>query len=209
MNRYTESAKINLSSNDNDSIRQNMGDEVPSPFSPRPSSAPASITETRKEIDDIKDLQLNPDQGRGSHDTSAGKSLTLLPINPLKRGAVAEPDPPGTLLNTANYRLASNRRTKTLSGGPFVNKEKGPDFRREIASPNESNTGRNPNGPVKRLFDPNKDNPNSVPGFRSNKHDPTTYPRRSYDHRPQTFRSKTAPRSETAPVGENGDLKYK
>lgn len=206
MNRYTESAKINLSSNDNDSIRPNMGDEVPFPFSPRPSSAPVSITETWKEIDDIKNLQLSPDQGRRSHDISTDKSLTLLPINSLKRGAVAESDSSETFFNTANYRLASNRRIKTLFGGPFVNKEKSPDFRRKIVSPNESNTDRNSNGSVKRLFDSNKDNPNSMPDFRSNKHDLKTYPRRSYDHRPQTFRSKTAPRSKTASVEENGDF---
>ena len=185
-----------------------------SPLSPRPSSAPGPTTETRKEIDDIKDLHLSPDQGRDSHGTPAGKSSTLSPlsaVNPLKRGAVAESDPPGTLLDTSpTHRLASNRRTKTLSGGPFVSKEKDPDFRREISNPKESNTGRtgNPNGPAKRLFDPNTDSPasvpGSVPGFRSNKQDPTIYPRRVYDHRAHVFRSKRTP------GGDNGgDFKYK
>ena len=174
-----------------------------SPCSPRPSSAPGPTTETRKEIDDIKHLQLSPDPGRGSHDTPAGKLSTWSPINPLKRGAVAESDPPGTLFDTANHRLASNRRTKALSGGPFVNKEKDPDFRREVSSPKEANVGRNANGPAKRLFDPNTDNPGSAPGLRSNKQDPTTYPRRFYDPRAHVFRSKRTP------VGENGDLKYK
>ena len=108
-----------------------------------------------------------------------------------------------TLFNTANYRLASNRRIKILSGGLFVNKKKSSDFRREIVSLNEFNTDRNLNDPAKRLFDSNKNNPNSMSDFRSNKHDLKTYPRRSYDHRPQTFRSKTAS------VGENDDLKYK
>ena len=202
-NRYTESATSNPSSNDNDSTRSNIGDEVPSPFSLRPSSAPGPITETRKEMNDIKDLQLSPNQGKGSHDTSAGKSLILSPINLLKRRTVTKSDPSGTLLNTANHRLASNQRTKTLSGEPFVNKKKNPNFRREIANPNESNTDRNSNDLAKCLFDPNTDNPSSVLDFRSNKQDPTTYPRWFYHHKAHVFRSKRTS------VGDNGDLKYK
>lgn len=61
-------------------------------------------------------------------------------------------------------------RTKILSDESFVNKEKGSDFRREIASPDEFNTGRNPNDPAKRLFDPNKDNPNSAPNETDSEH---------------------------------------
>lgn len=211
-NRDGELAKPHPSSNDNDSTRPNVGDEVTSPFSPRPSSAPGPTVEPRKEIDDIKDLQLSPGRGRGSHDTPAGKSSTLSAlsalsaINPLKRGAGAESDPPGTLPDTPGHRLASNRRTKTLSGGPFVATEKDPDFLRDVSSPKESNPGRNLSVPVKRLFDPNTDNPGSLPGslpgFRSSKQDPSIYPRRVYDHRTHVFRSKRTPGP------DNGDFKY-
>lgn len=202
-NRDAELARAHQSSNDNDSTRPNVGDDIPAAFSPRPSSAPGPSTETRKEIDDIKDLQLSPDQGRGGHATPSGKSPASPPTNPLKRGAVAESDPPGTLTDTPSHRVAGNRRTKALSGGPFVNKEKDPDFRRESSNPKESNTARNPHGPAKRLWDPNTDSPGSAPNFRSNKQDYAGYPRRFYDTRAHVFRSRRTP------VVENADPKYK
>ena len=202
-NRDAELIRANQSSNDNDSTRPNIGDEAASPFSPRPSSAPGPTTETRKEIDDIKDLQLSPEQDTVVNATPPGNSPASSPINPLKRGAVAESDPQGASFDPTSYRVPSNRRTKTLSGGLFINKEKDPDFRRDVSNPKEPNTARNPHGPAKRLFDPNTDNPGSPPGFRSNKQDHTGYPRRFYDTRTHVFRSRRTP------GGENGDFKYK
>lgn len=199
-NRDAEPAKANQSSNDNDSTKPNVGDDDASPYSLRPSSAPGLATETKKEIGDIKDLQLSPDPVTQA--TPAGKSAALSPTNRLKRGAVAESDPPGTFPDAAGHRMANNRRTKTLSGGPFVNKERDPEFRREVSHPNETSTARNPYGPAKRLFDPHTDNPSSVPGLRSSKQDPTANPRRFYDTRSHIFRSRKAP------AGEQGDFKY-
>ena len=81
LNRDTDAIKDQESSNDNDSMRPNIGDEFGSPVPLRPQSAPGPTTVTGKEINVIKDLQLSQDQGTTVG--NAGQSVVQSPINPL------------------------------------------------------------------------------------------------------------------------------
>ena len=124
-------------------------DEKGSSFSLQLTSAFGSITEARKETDDIKDLQ--PSQNQRMHAWLAGQS-----VNQLKRGVVAEWNASKSL---PKGTIASNRRTKVLLGEPF----KGSDLGRELSHPDETNTACNLHGSVKRLIDLTKDNILSEP----------------------------------------------
>jgi hypothetical protein len=174
----------------------NVGDEFGPPVPLRPNSAPGPTTNTRKEINDIKDLQLSQDSLAYS-----GQSGIHSPINPLKRGAATESDSVGNVAEVG-HQIASNRRAKALSG-LTARKDKDPDFHREESSPVETSTSRNPHGPAKRLFNPNTDNPSSPPGARSSKPDAIVTPRRHYDARTHSFRSRKVP------AGEQGDVQHK
>lgn len=81
LNQDTDAVKAQESSNDNDSMRPNVGDEFGSPVPLRPQSAPGPTTVTGKEINVIKDLQLSQDQGTTVG--NAGQSVAQSPINPL------------------------------------------------------------------------------------------------------------------------------
>lgn len=151
-------------------------------------SAAATNPEVTKEIDGIKDLQLSQD--REARHVLAARFVPQSPVNPLKRGAVAETDRSGTLSDSAGHRIANNRRTKTLSGELSIDKEKDPDFRREPYHPTESYDPRNLYNAPKRLFDPNTDTAGTVPRFRGG---PQENPRRLYDARSHVFRSRKAP----------------
>ncbi len=187
--RAADSAAAKQPSNDNDSMKP-MGDEGRSPVPLRPASAPGPTTDTEKHINDIKDLQLTQDQT--TYVSPPGQSMTQSSINPLKRGA----DTPGSLAETTDQGTASNRRTKALSGGPFINKDKDPDFHRDLVHPEEINIPRNPHVGTKRLFDPNTDQVPSVPGMRNHKQDAVVTPRRVYDAKAHLFRSIKAPSGE-------------
>lgn len=136
--------------NDNDSMRPIVEDEVGSSMPLKPLFMPGSTTDTGK---DIKDLQLS--QNQGTLTCPASDPATQSSINPLKRGAESS-DPPESFPETAEHRLLSNRGTKALSGGLFINKDKDPDFCHEIG------TSRKPYGSIKHLFDFNTDNVSSV-----------------------------------------------
>lgn len=190
MNRDSEPIKTKPSSNDNDSMKPNVGGEDVTSTSPtRPLSAPNSTRDPGKEIDDIENLTLSQNRPTLA-DVQPG---LLSSFNPLKRGAtetsaIPESSPDQTLGNKIN----SNRRTKALSGGPFTSKD--PDFDRESSQPTEPAFQRLQAGSIKRLFDPHTDNPSPGQSNRRSKlQEPLDGPRRIYDRRTHVFRSRKAP----------------
>lgn len=120
--------------------------------------------------------------------TAAISDCPLPSFNPLKRGAVGESDTPDASTDLAvEHRTTSSRRTKALSSGPFVGKNKDPDFVREASHPSESVISRK-HYSMQRLFDPNADNPNLSAVNRRSKQEQNT--RRIYDPRAHVFRSR-------------------
>lgn len=184
------------SSNDNDSMKPNVGEDARSTTPSRPFSAPGPTRDPEKRIDDIENLTLGQVQPSNTTGAPSGSS----PFNPRKRGAFGESDRPDSSPNqTPGTRGVNNRRAKALSGGPFIvkdNEDKDPDFDREGSRPNEPNTLRNPSGPIKRLFDPNTDNPSGSPANRRSIQESATPVRRFYDPRAHVFRSRKAPPGE-------------
>ena len=194
--------KTKPSSNDNDSMKPNVGGEGIASSSPtRPFSAPNTTRDSEKEIDDIENLTLS--QSRPNGTTSEAQAGLSSSFNPLKRGAAetsgmpeSSPDQP------MGNKISGGRRTKALSGGPFINKD--PDFDREGSHPTEPDFQRGQVGSMKRLFDPHTDNPSPGHLNRRNKvQEPADGPRRLYDRRTHVFRSKKAP------SGDKDDLERK
>ena len=167
-------------------MKPNVGEELRSPSPSRPLSAPDSSLHHGKRIEGFENLTLNQEG------TTAAISDCHLPsFNPLKRGAVGESDTLDASTDLAlEHRTTSSRRTKALSSGPFVGKNKDPDFVREASHPSESIISRK-HYSEQRLFDPNADNPNSSPVNRKSKQEPITSARRVYDSRAHVFRLRT------------------
>lgn len=194
--REPEPTNSKPSSNDNDSMKPNVGEDAISTTPSRPFSAPGLIRDPEKRIDDIGNLSLGQAQPIHTSGTQPGSSA----FNPLKRGALGESDQTEASPDqTSGTRSSSNRRAKALSGGPFIVKDKqdqDPEFNRGVSRPSEPSTSRNPLGPIKRLFDPNTDNPSSSPANRRSKQEPAIPARRFYDPRAHVFRSRKAPSAE-------------
>jgi hypothetical protein len=102
--RDAKSVKAKQSSNESP-IRPNAL------ISLRPLFTPDSITDTGKNVNDIKNLQFTQDQGMLA--ILANEPMTQPSINSLKRRALVESDPPGSLSKTTDHRIVSNRRKKT------------------------------------------------------------------------------------------------
>ncbi|MCJ1271160.1 hypothetical protein MMC22_011059 [Lobaria immixta] len=203
VNRDSEPIKSKTSSNDNDSMRPNVGGEDPRTSPTRPVSAPDSTRDSGKKIDDLENLTLTQTQSPtgGAHDISLETHPGATPsFNPLKRGAVGESDIPELSPDQSPAaEVPSSRRAKALSGGPFTT-SKDPDFNREGARLNESNLSGRGLGSFKRLFDPHTDNPSPgypKPNRRSKVQDPATAPRHTYNQRTHVFRSRKAPSGDT------------
>ena len=190
LHRGLQEAKSKPSSNDNDSMKPNVGEGVDTISSFRPLSAPGSVRDPQMHIDDIEHLTLDP-TGIAANEYRRGEH-TSTSVNPLKRGAVGDLEAREFPQEQAlEQKAASNRRTKALSGGPFIGKDGDPDFKRESPrSPPEYNPSSYSPSPGKRLYDPNTDDPNSNPASRRAKQEPGTAARRFYDSRAHVFRSR-------------------
>ncbi len=179
------------SSKDDDSTRPNVDDEIgPSSIS-RPTSAPAPARDSDKEIHNIDKLTITQDP---MADVLADQRNSPSPSsNPLKRGSGGRPGLPDSHPDGHNAGKTTSRarHTKTQSGGPFIGKD--PDFDREALVASDSTFQRNLHGPVKRLFDPNNDDPSLAPVVRRSKHqEDASSARRNYDPRAHMFRPKKA-----------------
>ena len=192
VSRGAEPIKSNLSSNDNDSMIPNLGaEDVRSTSSVKPVSAPGSTRDPENKINDIEKLTLSPAQlAETPREAQPGP---LSSFNPLKRGAVGESELPRSSPDPSlGDRIASGRRTKALSGGPFTPRD--PDFDREGSRPSEPNISRHRQGSTKRLFDPSVDNPNSHHTNRRGKvQESAMATPRIYNKRTHIFRSRKAP----------------
>lgn len=175
-------------------MKPNVGGEDLRTSPTRPVSAPDSIRDSGKKIDDLQNLTLSQDH---SLTGTAPEAQPGAPpsFNPLKRGAAGESDIPESSLDQPPVTgVPSSRRAKALSGGPFTSKD--PDFNRDGTRSNDPNLSINRLGSFKRLFDPHTDNPSPVhPNFnRRNKvQDPNAASRHTYNQRTHVFRSRKAP----------------
>ena len=194
VNRDLEPIKSKTSSNDNDSMKPNVGGEDQRTSPTRPGSAPDPIRDSGKKIDDLENLTLTQEQSatKTAPETQSG---AVPSFNPLKRGAAGESDIPESSLDQSPAAvISSTRRAKALSGGPFTSKD--PDFNREGSRPNDANLSSHRPGSIKRLYDPHTDNP-SAGNLNSNRRnkvlDSVTTPRHTYNQRTHVFRSRKAP----------------
>lgn len=193
MNRDPEPIKSKTSSNDNDSMKPNVGGEDQRTSPTRPGSAPDPVRDSGKKIDDLENLTLT--QGQPTKIAPETPSGAVPFFNPLKRGAAGESDIPESSPDQSPAAgVSSVRRAKALSGGPFTSKD--PDFDREGSRPNDANLSSHRPGSIKRLFDPHTDNPsagNLNSNRRSKVQDSVTAPRHTYNQRTHVFRSRKAP----------------
>ncbi len=110
--------------------------------------------------------------------------------HPLKRRAEGEYDSPkpSSDEHSVGKMTSKARHAKVQSGGPFVDKD--PHFDREALVPSDSAFQRNAVGSIKRLFDPNTDNPSALLVGRNKDQEHTSSTRRISDFRALVFRSK-------------------
>lgn len=197
VNRDAEPIKSKTSSNDNDSMKPNVGGEDSGTSPARPVSAPDSTRDSGKKIDDLENLTLTQKHSLTGTAPEVQPG-TASSFNPLKRGAAGESDIPESSPDQPSAAgVPSSRRAKALSGGSFTSKD--PDFNREGPRPNDANLPSNRLGSFKRLFDPHTDNPS--PGHlnsnrRNKAQDPATTSRHTYNQRTHVFRSRKAPSSD-------------
>lgn len=197
-NQDAEPMNSKPSSNDNDSMRPNVGEDRPSLS---PSRHLAASKDPEKNIDDIENLSLSQNR---IEDPAADAQSSPRSFNPLKRGAGGEsdqPEPPAD--HSPGRQFSTNRRNKAIPGGSSTGKEKDkdPDFNRSDSRASES---RNPTGStVKRLFDPSTGSPSTSSAYRRGKEEPSIQTRRLYDARPHVLRSRKAP------TGDKGDASTK
>ncbi|KAL8823252.1 MAG: hypothetical protein Q9191_006030 [Dirinaria sp. TL-2023a] len=154
------------SSNDNDSMKPNIGEDVRARSPIRSTSAQASMLTTEKQIHDLGKLTLEQDQTP----TPSPESQQNFPSsNPLKRGAMArsgysdfpmEDDPSVHVKSRA-------RHAKTQSASSLG--KKGADKKVDRPLANDPSFMRSSVGSGKRLYDPERDNPVSNPVARKNK----------------------------------------
>ena len=154
------------SSNDNDSMKLNIGEEVRSPSPSGRMPIPGSTREPGKRIDDIGKLTLGQD--RTTESWPKGRPRAIPPFSRLKRGALPDaafPEPPadgslGQLRSRAHH-------AKNPSGAHLLSKDLDPDCERPATS--DLDFARTSTGSNKRLFDPERDNPVFSPVARKNK----------------------------------------
>ena len=141
------------SSNDNDSIKPNIGDDVRSRSAQGTSPVPVSSHNSEKRISDIAKLTLEQDHTEGPPcDTPISPSSLS---NPLKRGVggvagQSEEDSKDSMRSRA-------RRAKGRSGGHYTPRDS--SFSRIHATTNNPKISRDTLGPSKRLFNPEVDSP--------------------------------------------------
>jgi len=155
------------SSNDNDSMKPNIGEEVRSRSPSGRTPIPESTRSPGKKIDDIGKLTLGQERiTRSSPETEQAAVPTMSPTHREEALPIA-----GSHGQPANDRSAGimsfARHSKTQSGGPFSANHLEPECERPAAS--DPDFTRNPTGSNKRLFDPERDNPFSNPVVRKNK----------------------------------------
>ncbi|KAI4196256.1 MAG: hypothetical protein LQ350_006671 [Teloschistes chrysophthalmus] len=147
-------------SDDHDSLKPNIGDEVEpgSPTIPSPTPQLEAVRDSsgpEKKINDFGRLSLRT----GHPGLLEVKPDALTTPNPLKRG------PPESLeteqLDAAGqpvgHKDLTTRREKAFSGGPFVTKD--PEFVRDSAPAKKDGTLRNPYGSAQRLYHADMDPP--------------------------------------------------
>ena len=146
-------ATSKLSSNDNDSTKPNIGDDVRSRSAQGSSPIPGSTHNFEKRIDDIAKLTLGQGHIEAPSYESPRSPSSL--YNPLKRGVG---DDVGHIGEGTRDSLRSRaRRTKAKSGGPYISQDS--DINRVRAATDYPGISRDTVGPGKRLFNPEVDNP--------------------------------------------------
>ena len=177
------------SSNDNDSMKPNIGDDGQSHSpSSRPVSATGPPRSLENKIGDFEKLSLNQVPDIPLATISGDGRVSQPPFNPLKRAAAGEylSNQPANTIEESG--LPRTRRAKALSGGPFVSKD--PEFNRRTPLISESELARDRSTPSMRLFDPNIDSPPySSSNRRPAKVATTLASQRVYDPRSRLFRS--------------------
>lgn len=149
----TAPAASKSSSNDNDSIKPNIGDDTRSRSAKGSSPVPGSTHNSEKRIDDIAKLTLGQGHAEGPSYQSPRSPSSL--YNPLKR---AEREDIGQVGEDTRGSPGSRaRRAKAKSGGPFINQDVG--FSHARASTSDPKFSRDTIGSSKRLFNPEVDNP--------------------------------------------------
>ena len=147
------------SSNDNDSMRPNVGEDIRSGSPQGPNHDPASIHDSARKIDDLAKLTLS--QENIPDESSNGPKAPSLPYtNPLKRGVA---DGSGQCDRVAEGKSDSPRprarRAKAQSGGPYPSQTS--DHSPDHPVTSDSRVTRTSLGSGKRLFDPTLDSPMS------------------------------------------------
>ena len=148
-----EPAASKRSSNDNDSIRPNIGDDVRSRSAEGISPVPGSSHNSEKRISDFAKLTLEKDHTEGpAWDTPTSPSSLS---NPLKRtvGGIAGQNEEDSRDSTRSRA----RRAKARSGGQYTARDS--IFGRTQATTNNPKTPRDNFGNSKRLFNPEVDSP--------------------------------------------------
>ncbi len=186
--RHTPPIPSRPPSNDDDSTRPNVGDEMGSSLS-RPTSAPALTRVAEKEIHNIDKLTITQDLVTDVvSNPRISPSPTSIPLNRGSGGYSGLPEPDLDRHNVGKT-TSRGRHAKTQYGGPFVGKD--PDFDREALVASEFTLPRIPFGTAKRLFDPNNDNTGLAPVVRQSKHqEQGGSARRMQDSKSHMFRPK-------------------
>jgi len=154
-------------SNDNDSMKPNIGEEVRSRSPSGHTPIPESTRSPGKGIDDIGKLTLGQERtAPSSPETEQGGVPSTSPTHREKALPITESyGQPADDHSVAIMSLA--RHSKTQSGGPFSGKQLEPY--RERPATSDPDFARNNTGSNKRLFDPERDSPFSNPVVRKNK----------------------------------------
>ena len=153
------------SSNDNDSMKPNIGEDVRSRSPRGRPPIPGSAQEPRKRIDDIGKLTL--EQGHLTESSPGATKSSSPPSSPPKRGALSDPEFPEPPMddNTRPARSCAHH-AKTTFGNPLVARN---DSDRERPPTTDPDFARNSLGSTKRLFDPERDSPFSNRAVGKNK----------------------------------------
>lgn len=154
------------SSNDNDSMKPNFGEEVRSRSPGVRTSINTSTHLPGKRIDDIGKLTL--DQGYMADSSTAAQQPASPPSNPLKRGPLTDSGFPEPLANDSPKQIRTRTyHRKSQSKGSTLERE--PDHEHERPPTVDPEFTRKSYGSSRRLFDPERDSPFSNLGNTKDK----------------------------------------
>lgn len=153
--------------------------------SPGP-EAPGAPKDSGERIEDLEKLTIGHASGN-----------TMPPVNPLKRGPTDGPetlwtDPKGY---SARQTGSSLHRGKALSVGPFIVTD--PEFVRDSPMATTQDSSKNPYGPLRQLYNPILDNPNSPPVHPGQRYvsENSVKVHRSYDSSPRDLKPGLIPQA--------------